>query len=72
MLALSRGTAISLTLVCGTLLVCPKVDARDYGPAIGSKMPGFNLKDQDSQPHTLASLLGPKGAVIVFFRSADW
>jgi hypothetical protein len=72
MLALGRAAAISLLLVCGTLSVCPTVDARDFGPAIGSKMPGFALKDQDGHPHTLASLLGPKGAVIVFFRSADW
>jgi peroxiredoxin len=35
-------------------------------------MPGFDLKDQDGKAHTLASLLGPKGAVILFFRSADW
>lgn len=66
MLALRRGTAISLLLICAALI------ARDYGPAIGSKMPGFELKDQDGKTHTMASLLGPKGAVILFFRSADW
>jgi peroxiredoxin len=35
-------------------------------------MPGFDLKDQDAKAHSLTSLLGPKGAVILFFRSADW
>jgi hypothetical protein len=63
---LGRPVTISLLLVCGSL------GARDYGPPIGSKMPGFKLSDQDGKTHTLASLLGPKGAVILFFRSADW
>ena len=54
------------------LLFGGSLGARDYGPPVGSKMPGFELKDQDGKTHTLASLLGPKGAVIVFFRSADW
>jgi hypothetical protein len=54
------------------LLLCGALGARDYGPAVGSKMPVFELHDQDGKPHTLAGLLGPKGAVIVFFRSADW
>jgi len=67
MLAIGRVAAISLLLV-----LCASLDARDYGPPVGSQMPSFDLKDQDGQGHTLASLLGPKGAVIVFFRSADW
>jgi hypothetical protein len=66
MLAIGRVAVIPL------LLVCASIDARDYGPPVGSQMPGFDLKDQDGKGHTLASLLGPKGAVIVFFRSADW
>jgi len=63
---LVRYATVSLLLVCGAL------EARDYGPPIGSKIPGFRLSDQDGKTHTLASLLGPKGAVILFFRSADW
>ncbi len=46
--------------------------AREYGPPIGSRMPDFTLRDQNGATHTLKSLLGPKGAVILFFRSADW
>ena len=45
---------------------------RRLRPACGHKMPGLHLQDQDGKSHTLKSLLGPKGAVIVFFRSADW
>jgi hypothetical protein len=46
--------------------------ARDYGPPVGTKMPDFVLQDQDGHTRSLKSLLGPKGAVILFFRSADW
>ena len=46
--------------------------AREYGPPAGSPMPDFALPDQNGKTHTLHSLLGPKGAVILFFRSADW
>ena len=66
MFGIGQSAAVSLLLVCGPLV------ARDYGPPVGSKMPGFELRDQDGKTHTLASLLGPKGAVILFFRSADW
>ena len=46
--------------------------ARDYGPALGSRMPAFDARDQNGDKHSLQSLLGPKGAIILFFRSADW
>lgn len=46
--------------------------AREYGPPVGSQMPDFTLQDQSGKAHALKSLLGPKGAVILFYRSADW
>jgi len=48
------------------------VDIDALGPKVGDRLPGFSLPDQHGQEHSLESLLGPKGAVIVFFRSADW
>jgi hypothetical protein len=48
------------------------VDPRTIGPQVGTKVPSFALPDQTGQSRTLASLMGPKGAVLVFFRSADW
>jgi hypothetical protein len=42
------------------------------GPQVGQLAPDFTLPDQHGQPHRLSSLLGPKGALLVFFRSADW
>jgi len=66
MLDIGRSAVVSLLLICGSL------GAGEYGPPVGAKMPSFDLKDQDGKEHTLASLLGQKGAVILFFRSADW
>jgi AhpC/TSA family len=42
------------------------------GPAVGAKAPAFEARDQNGVSHTLASFLGPKGAILVFYRSADW
>jgi cytochrome oxidase Cu insertion factor (SCO1/SenC/PrrC family) len=42
------------------------------GPAVGARVPDFEATDQNGQSHTLTSLLGPKGAILVFYRSADW
>jgi len=64
-----RKTAQAAGLIAAATLLFA---ARDYGPAIGSRMPDFSLRDQNGATHTLQSLLKPKGAVILFFRSADW
>ena len=48
------------------------VDVTKLGPQVGEKVPDFNLPDQHGQRRTLASLMGPKGLVLVFNRSADW
>ncbi len=48
------------------------VDVESVGPKVGEAIPDFNLPDQRRQVHSLTSLLGPNGAVLVFFRSADW
>jgi len=50
----------------------PAVDPRTVGPQVGTKVPSFTLTDQAGRSRTLASLMGPKGAILVFFRSADW
>ncbi len=42
------------------------------GPAVGQPVPEFALADQNGQQHTLKDVLGPKGALLVFYRSADW
>src|SRR5438552_422786 len=47
-------------------------DGNGVGPQIGGRVPDFTLPDGQGATHTLASVMGPKGAIIVFFRSADW
>ncbi len=42
------------------------------GPAVGEAIPTFSAIDQTGRTQTLASIAGPKGAMLVFFRSADW
>jgi len=48
------------------------IDVEHLGPQLGTSLPDFALRDQRGELHSLQSLLGPKGAIIVFFRSADW
>jgi hypothetical protein len=42
------------------------------GPALGARVPEFEATDQNGESRKLTSLLGPKGAILVFYRSADW
>ena len=48
------------------------VDVEKIGPTVGETVPDFSLPDQSGVTRSLKSLLGPKGAILVFFRSADW
>ena len=38
----------------------------------GTPIPEFRLPDQNGVERDFASVRGPKGAVLVFYRSADW
>jgi peroxiredoxin len=42
------------------------------GPDVGQQVPDFSAQDQGGRNQTLKSIMGPKGAMLVFFRSADW
>ena len=46
--------------------------AAKTGPAVGSHIPDFSAADQNGNRQTLETIRGPNGAVLVFFRSADW
>ena len=47
-------------------------DVTKLGPQVGDKVPDFSLTDQHGQARTSASLMGPKGLILVFSRSADY
>ncbi len=66
---------LTLALVCAIGLAAqtpPTIATSTIGPQVGDTVPGFSGTDQFGRPHTLQSSLGPKGAMLVFFRSADW
>ena len=68
---LAATIAVALSLASGVgRAQAPVVDA--LGPQPGARVPGFSATDQRGRTHTLQSLLGPKGAMLVFSRSADW
>lgn len=72
------GLAAVLFIMPGTeparLVQIPRtaVDVSKLGPQVGERVPDFSLKDQNGKTWTLQSILGPKGAMLVFYRSADW
>ena len=47
-------------------------DVQKLGPLVGANVPDFSLADQTGHVQTLGSIMGPRGAILVFFRSADW
>jgi len=71
----------ALALLAGILVQAPntpqpparqKIDLSKLGPQVGQRVPDFTLKDQNGKTWTLQSIMGPKGAMLVFYRSADW
>lgn len=68
---------VRVFLILGVCLAGPlraqqAVDVATLGPKVGDKAIEFRLPDQNGQPRTLASVAGPKGTMLVFFRSSDW
>jgi hypothetical protein len=50
----------------------PGVNPATLGPAVGQPIPRFEVPDQGGRRRDFASVTGPNGLVLVFFRSADW
>jgi hypothetical protein len=48
------------------------LEPMSIGLAVGQQAPAFSLHDQFGRPQTLDSMKGANGAVLLFFRSADW
>jgi cytochrome oxidase Cu insertion factor (SCO1/SenC/PrrC family) len=49
-----------------------RIDVSKLGPQVGKEVPDFTLRDQNGRTRNLKSIMGPKGAMLVFVRSADW
>ena len=42
------------------------------GPEIGERIPDFSALDQHGVRRSFDDIKGPNGALVFFFRSADW
>jgi hypothetical protein len=63
---------LPLWLALGLAALAQTPHPAKTGPAVGDAVPAFSALDQGGRTQTLASVMGPKGAMLVFFRSADW
>lgn len=71
--ALVRGRAPGQIMHPGkTLTVETGVTQIASGPEVGQRIPSFAAPDQNRKIQDFNSIRGPKGALIVFFQSADW
>jgi hypothetical protein len=69
-------TALSMLGIAGNpalLAQSPaRIDVSKLGPQVGDRVPDFSLKDQNGNTQNLRSIMGPKGVMLVFLRSANW
>jgi hypothetical protein len=63
---LGASAALMATPLSGQL------DVATLGPQVGDRVPLVRLIDQRGRTQTLETLAGPKGTLLLFFRSADW
>jgi hypothetical protein len=49
-----------------------QIDVAKLGPQVGERVPAFSLVDQTGRTRNLQSIMGRRGAMLVFVRSADW
>jgi peroxiredoxin len=49
-----------------------KIDVSQLGPQVGQVVPDFRLQDAQGKVWTRDSIMGSKGAMLVFSRSVDW
>ena len=48
------------------------IEVASLGPQVGERVPDFSLPDQTGRVWTRDSILGPNGAILLFYRSANW
>ncbi len=68
-----RFVALALLLTAAVRAQAPvPVDTSKIGPQVGTAVPAFEGVDQFGKTHSLATAAGPRGTMLVFFRSSDW
>ncbi len=75
----TRGPWLCALVVCAGLFGGdpaearqPAVDVDALGPQVGARAPDFTGRDHQGRTQSLQSLMGPRGVMLVFNRSADW
>jgi hypothetical protein len=69
---LGDSMTLTGTLEGNTVHVASLKMHTSIGLSLGQKAPDFSARDQFGRQQTLETLKGPKGTVLLFFRSADW
>jgi hypothetical protein len=69
---LGDSMTLTGTLEGNTVRVTSLKMHTSIGLEVGQKAPAFSARDQFGGEQTLEKLKGPKGTVLLFFRSADW
>jgi len=69
---LGDSMTVTGTLEGNTIHVTSLKMHTSIGLAVGQNAPAFSAHDQFGKLQTLENLKGPKGTVLLFFRSADW
>ncbi len=74
MRAMSSTFAFLLFLILPGLAQQPpqEIDVSRLGPQPGQMVPDFRLQDAQGKAWTRDSIMGPRGAMLVFSRSVDW
>jgi hypothetical protein len=67
-----RIAALLLVVLLSMAGAAQTPDVSKIGLPVGAAVPPIQGIDQFGRPQTLASISGPNGAMLVFFRSADW
>lgn len=69
---LGDSMTLTGTLEGNTVHVASLKMHTSIGLDVGQKAPSFSARDQFGREESLETLKGPKGTVLLFFRSADW
>jgi len=69
---LGTSVTVSGTLDGTTIHLASIKPFATVGLSAGQKAPPFSAHDQFGREQTLETLKGPRGTVLLFFRSADW
>lgn len=67
-----RGQIASVLAFVSMASLAAQSDVAALGPQVGAQAIDFRLVDQFGRTQTLTSIAGPRGTMLVFYRSADW